>query len=326
MSESIGPPETFLEVCLHGQTERFPVGDGHICRVGRSAHNTIVLDSSQVSRDHALVDCPNGKDCVLTDLGSVNGTYLNGARLTAPEVLKNGDLIGIGEFRMIFRQPARDDAQAQEVLLGTVVHISSEEITVMVVDIRGYTQLSQEIGAEKLGEMMGQFIRESGSLLRAEGAWGQKYIGDAVMAIWMHDTGHSGADFALKALHSVQCISEIAGSLRERFHLDQPVRVGAGVNTGFASIGNLGSAAGADHTALGDAVNKAFRLESATKDAGCDILIGQSTLSHLERKMATTAFEIRRVPLKGYASPETCYGMSFATLARFLGVDESTAV
>ena len=155
----------------------------------------MVLDSSQVSRDHALVDCPNGMDCVLTDLGSVNGTYLNGVRLAAPEMLKNGDLIGIGEFRMIFRQPARGDAQAQDALLGTVVQIKSEEITVMVVDIRGFTQLSQEIGAEKLGEMMGQFIRESGSLLRAQGAWGQKYIGDAVMGIWMHDAAQPGGRF-----------------------------------------------------------------------------------------------------------------------------------
>ena len=322
MSESRTPPETFLEADIHGQTQILPVGAGHLCRAGRAAHNTIVLDSSQVSRDHALVDCPNGIDCVLSDLGSVNGTYLNGVRLAAPEMLRNGDVIGIGEFRMIFHQPAGADAQGQDALLGTVVQIKNEEITVMVVDIRGFTQLSQEIGAEKLGEVMGHFIRESGSLLRAQGAWGQKYIGDAVMGIWMHDAARPGADFVLKALHCIHGISRIAGSLQGRFLLDQPVRIGAGINTGFASIGNLGSTAGADHTALGDAVNKAFRLESATKDAGCDVLAGQSTLSHLERKMATSLFVTKKVPLKGYASPETCFGLSFATLAAFLGVDE----
>ena len=118
---------------------------------------------------------------------------------------------GSAEFRMIFHQPARADAEGQDALLGTVVQIKSEEITVMVVDIRGFTQLSQDIGAEKLGEVMGHFIRESGSLLKAQGAWGQKYIGDAVMGIWMHDAAHPGADFILKALHCIHGISRIAG-------------------------------------------------------------------------------------------------------------------
>jgi pSer/pThr/pTyr-binding forkhead associated (FHA) protein len=79
--------------------------------------NTIVLDSSQVSRDHALVGCPDCRDCVCTDLGSVNGTYINGARVAGQQVLKAADLISIGEFRFVFRKPAHKDAETQDELV-----------------------------------------------------------------------------------------------------------------------------------------------------------------------------------------------------------------
>jgi len=325
MGESIKLPEKYLEVSIQGQTQVFPIGNGGICRIGRAAHNTIVLDSSQVSRDHALVDCPDDRDCVFTDLGSINGAYINGVRVAAPEVLKDGDLITIGEFRLVFRQPARGDEEERDSMIKTTVRLVNEEITVMVIDIRGYTPLSLKVGAERLGKMLGHFFRESGPLLRAQGAWSQKYIGDAVMAIWMHDGAEPGSRVVHKALRSVYGLHEIANSLQGLFHLDEPVRIGAGLNTGFASIGNLGSAAGADHTALGDTVNKAFRLESATKEAGCDILIGNSTLAHLAKEPACSHFQARQVSLKGYAQPETCHGLSFAALATLLGAEKGKA-
>ncbi len=326
MGESIELPEKYLEISVQGQTQVFPIGNGCICRIGRAAHNTIILDSSQVSRDHALVDCPDGRDCVFTDLGSINAAYINGVRVAAPEILKDGDLITIGEFRLVFRQPARSDEEEPDSMIRTTLRLVNEEITVMVTDIRGYTPLSLKVGAEKLGEMLGHFIRESGALLRAQGAWGQKYIGDAVMGIWMHDAAEPGSRVVHKALRSVYGIHEIADSLQELFHLDEPVRIGAGLNTGFASIGNLGSTAGADHTALGDTVNKAFRLESATKETGCDILIGSSTLAHLAKEPASSHFHARQVSLKGYARPETCHGLSFSALAVLLGADKGKTV
>ena len=207
---------------IEGQTRRFPVGDGQVCRIGRAVRNTIVLDSSQVSRDHALVDSPDGRDCVFTDLGSVNGTYINGARVTGQQALKDGDVISIGEFRFNFRQTAQENAEAQDELSKTTVRLVNEEITVMVVDIRGYTPLSLKIGADKLGEVLGHFFRESGALLRAQGAWGQKYIGDAVMAIWMHDAGQPGSQLVRKALRSVYGIYEIADSLSAQFTARRP--------------------------------------------------------------------------------------------------------
>ena len=61
-----------------------------------------------------------------------------------------------------------------------------------------------------------------------------------------------------------------------------PVQIGIGINTGYAIVGNMGSEQRFDYTAIGDAVNVAARLESGTKDAGVDLLIGQTTENAIE--------------------------------------------
>jgi adenylate cyclase len=93
--------------------------------------------------------------------------------------------------------------------------------------------------------------------------------------------------------------------------LDQPIRIGAGVNTGHVILG------GADSTALGDAVNAAFRLEAATKNEGVGLLVGESAFGALGLH-DPSAFERREVQLKGYESLSTAWSISFQDLRQFI--------
>ena len=92
------------------------------------------------------------------------------------------------------------------------------------------------------------------------------------------------------------------------------------MNTGAAAIGNAGSAHTADYTALGDTVNAAFRFESATREIGQDLVIGQETMACL-RKADTKPerfFTERTVKLKGYERPTAVWSTSFSDLSRFV--------
>ena len=71
--------------------------------------------------------------------------------------------------------------------------------------------------------------------------------------------------------------------LPARFELPVPIRVGMGINSGDAMVGNTGSAGSNDYTALGDTVNAAFQFESATRAIGIDMIIGQVTFERLSR-------------------------------------------
>ena len=75
----------------------------------------------------------------------------------------------------------------------------------------------------------------------------------------------------------------------------EPVKIGIGINTGYAVIGNMGSESRFDYTAIGDAVNTAARLESATKEKGVDLLIGENT----EKLCGLSLKELKSIKVKG---------------------------
>jgi len=146
-------------------------------------------------------------------------------------------------------------------------------------------------------------------------SWCQKYIGDAIMTVWVQAKGHQQGSKPLLGISALQKIVEVTEALQSQFDLPEKIRIGAGMNTGLASVGNLGSGTTADYTSLGDCVNLAFRLESATKELNVDFLVGEETYTELKASSTDVSrFEKHTATLKGYSAPLTCYGLSFDKL------------
>lgn len=311
--------ETFLETIIDSQVKRFMLDSGAVCRIGRGDRNTIVLADNQVSRNHAMVQCMQTGEFCLTDLGSRNGTFLNQRRVTTPVILHSGDRIAIGSYEFRFHgscEPSRDPT----IMAGeTVVDFAQRLITVLVADIRDFTGLSRRLPEARLSEVISTFMREAGTALNEEGAWAQKYIGDAVMAIWLHKSDEPDLNDMIAVFKALSRIFEIAAALQSQFGLEAPIRIGAGINTGPACVGNMGSEAAADYTALSDAVNFAFRLESATKLVGCDLAMGPNTQEFLARvARMDELFQLHTVELKGYKEPKQVYATTCNSTAVLL--------
>lgn len=79
---------------------RFTIKDGETVTIGRTTEADIVLDNPSVSRIHAVVEMENGEN-YLTDIGSTNGSWVNGERISSRTWLKSGDEIMIGKFQMV---------------------------------------------------------------------------------------------------------------------------------------------------------------------------------------------------------------------------------
>ncbi len=183
--------------------------------------------------------------------------------------------------------------------------------TIVVVDIRDFTPLARQISEALLSQTIGTWFLRSGQIVQRLGSWAQSYIGDAVMAVWVHDHAESIGDDLLRALRAIIEINAITAEISRSLPLPAPLRIGAGVNTGPAIVG------GSDYTALGDTVNAAFRLEAATKELGFGVAVGERTFAELGLA-PEFPFSRREVELKGYEGISTAWGISFESLTEFL--------
>jgi adenylate cyclase len=299
----------YLEYEEEGSRRELPIPPDCVFRVGRSEKNNLVLCDDLASRTHAMLQCASD-GVYITDCGSSNGTFVNGARISSPLVLRSGDQIKIGHKVMTFRERDLQPAQMVDTasdLASTRIVFSQSLITVLVADIRDFTGLARRTDPSRLAQIAGSFFRDAGKLLQERGAWTQKYIGDAVLAIWQHEQDLLSIAELSAAVDAQWRLAQVAAGLQSQFGLDAPIRIGAGISTGWASIGNVGSIASSDYTAMGDVVNLAFRLESSTKEIGYDLAIGPGAYDLLTNAGAGHFFDRHTLKLKGYDEPRNVY-------------------
>ena len=175
--------------------------------------------------------------------------------------------------------------------------------TVMFVDVRGFTKISESLDAESLTTLINRILtRVTDEVLRYRGTI-DKYIGDAAMAFWnapLDDPAHAPHACAA-ALAVVDGILALDAELRaEGGGGDDmpPIRVGIGLNTGMCCVGNIGSTQRFNYSVIGDAVNIAARLEEQTKLFGCPILIGEDTA---KAAAAFALLELEEMRVRGKA-------------------------
>ncbi len=154
-------------------------------------------------------------------------------------------------------------------------------------DVRGFTALSETLSPEEVTTIMNKALTIQSNAVQKHGGMVDKYIGDAMMAIF-----NAPMDLKHHEQIAVACAKEIQENIQAA---GIGVAIGVGVNTGEAVIGNMGSDTRFDYSAIGDAVNTAARLESATKEVGVDILIGEET----EKYCGITLNKLKPIKVKG---------------------------
>jgi adenylate cyclase len=299
-----------------------PLSGSNCWTVGRNDDNNFVLTDRWISRNHAMLQQMETGEFYLIDLGSRNGSFVNGRRVSIPVTLRNGDRIIFGQTELDFYNPSAGrrldrlhDTDSEDFTATLTVR---SLITVMVMDIRDFTVLTRQLDETILSEVIGNWFRKAGHIIREHGSWVDKYIGDAIMAVWFHKPSGVSTEEMMRICQALSQLHKATDLLSSRYPLPFPLRVGAGINTGYAMVGNSGSSDRSDYTALGDTVNAAFRLESCTKQLGKDIAVGETTYKYLTELGAQDAFEQHIVALKGYDTPSVTYGGTYADLNAFL--------
>jgi adenylate cyclase len=172
----------------------------------------------------------------------------------------------------------------------------NKELTVMFCDMRGFTNLSENMEPTALQALLNNLFSRLTEIIQANRGTTDKYMGDCVMAFWGApvDTPHH-AQLAVKAaLEMCQAVRKINEEHRTKGIPE--IGVGIGLNTGTMCVGNMGSDIRRSYTVIGDAVNLGSRLEGLSKNYGVEIVVSEST-----RKLATGFVwqELDKVRVKG---------------------------
>jgi class 3 adenylate cyclase len=149
----------------------------------------------------------------------------------------------------------------------------SQSIVVLFSDIRDFTSQTEGLGAEPIVELLNEWFSEVARIVRRHGGYVDKFIGDAVMVLFgvPEPRDAMAADAVRAAMEMSDALDAI--NMRRRFLGAREIRVGIGIDQGEAVVGFIGSHLRQSYTAIGEVVNTAARLESATKDYRCEILI-----------------------------------------------------
>lgn len=165
------------------------------------------------------------------------------------------------------------------------------EITALFLDVRGFTGYSEQHGARDVVAMLNRLFATAVPIIGRHGGYVDKFIGDGLLAVFgVPQRCNDHADRALEAA------LDIAAALHTR---QADPDVGIGLNSGLVVAGNLGGAGRFDFTVIGDAVNVAARVESATRQTGDTILLSAHTRALLSPSARAATAARPAVPLKG---------------------------
>ncbi len=193
-----------------------------------------------------------------------------------------------------------------EELLSRRIDIGGQEreVSVLFSDIRGFTTLCEGRAPTAILTMLNTYLSEMSAQIDQRAGVVDKYIGDAVMALFGAPIG--AADDPQRALETALAMVAALPALNQRFGADgwPPLRIGIGIHSGIAVAGNVGSLTRLNYTVLGDAVNLAARIENLCKLYGVPIVVSETTMA----RCSGIAFrELDRVRVKGKREPVTVF-------------------
>jgi adenylate cyclase len=254
------------------------------CSLGRTAANTILLESPKVSRRHALIHLQNIGEPWLIDFGSSNGTFLNKRRIHQPIRLTDGDQITIGDQVFTFRQPlAIPEEYKTDLIQRTLREIENIPCWLLVADIRGFTPLSRHMQSEDLDVLLGAWIFTCKEIIEKQHGIINKYLGDGFLAYWPN------------AVTSSAEIVSVISALKELQRKEWPefrfvVHLGAVAVGGVASMG--------EESLMGSEVNLIFRLEKLASSLGESCCLSETACTKLQGLIPTRS--LGEYELKGF--------------------------
>jgi adenylate cyclase len=281
-------------------------------RIGRGELNDLRLSDASVSRFHAFLRRIDGR-YLLSDLGSQNGTSVNGEQVHAPSPLKSGDRIQVGTTELVFHldAPTETLTVTDDQTAGLASSTQSHEyvqgdlriVSVLFLDLQGFTAMSENMAPDEVTQIMNRCFERLTTTVARFGGYVDKYVGDAMMVLFGAPVAH--ADDPERSVRAALALHEELQRFNRRVlsraHIDLQMRIG--INTGEVLAGRVGGSQFGQYTVMGDPVNLASRLEHACRVG--NVLVGETTYRFTRHAVRYAA--LPPMSIRGKAEPVQAY-------------------
>jgi adenylate cyclase len=190
---------------------------------------------------------------------------------------------------------------------GDALHMEGERkpFTIFFMDFAGFTAMSEKLNPSELVKLMSEYHNEAAEEIFATEGTVDKYIGDAIMAFWNDPIEQPDHPLraCLTAIGVQKRLVVMAQLMKERGLPEMSARIG--LNTGIATVGNMGAKGQVNYTVMGDEVNLASRLEGVNKEFGTKILISEATYAPAKERLEVR--ELALIKVKGKKLPVRIY-------------------
>jgi two-component system sensor histidine kinase ChiS len=201
----------------------------------------------------------------------------------------------------------------ESIQLGNATEV---EVTVMFCDIRNFTAITESQQTTQTFEWLNAFFSRMNQAVTLNHGFIDKYLGDAMMVVFDRPQHHAQDAFNA-ALHMQETLADFNFD-RAQFNLLHPVNIGIGIHTGRAVIGTIGCDRRMDPTVIGDVVNTASRLEELTKLYGCQIIVSDTAVMHLNHPEQFHLRAIDRLAPRGKEQQLSLYELVGASLVEIV--------
>ena len=193
-----------------------------------------------------------------------------------------------------------------------------KKMTVLFADIRSFTSISETMTPQENFNFLNSFLEKLGPVVRQHGGFIDKYIGDAIMALFPNDP-ENAADAAISMLKVLQEYNEFRKSRNEI-----PIKIGIGIHTGELMLGTIGEKMRMEGTVIADTVNLTSRLEGLTKHYGVSLIVSDVTFQTFKNSSEYFHRYLGRVLVQGKETPVSIYEIFNADSRRSRELKEQT--
>lgn len=196
----IAPASATVEAWLETPSGHVHWLDADAVTIGRSESNRVRVDAHGASRNHAIIT-RSADGCIVADLGSTNGTLVNGIRIERPTRLRDCDSLDFGGVAFTYRCRSNEDTPGATEQAATSVQIHSGVCWLLMLDLIGHTSHMRTVGVDVATTDFREWISCVRPKLHSVGATINAYLGDALVAYWRDGTVQQG--------QVARCIDEI---------------------------------------------------------------------------------------------------------------------